>query len=347
MDETEKIETAARFKSRRGRPGMREGGPWGCAPARAPSGGAAVRRLVRAIGLAILLVAAGQATAVAADFLAGKTAFDRGDYAAALQEWLPLAEAGHGTAQQNVGFMYYHGFGVARDPATALRWFRRAAENGQGESQMMLGVMYGNGEGVERDLTESLTWFTVAILTLKDPENRRRAMENRTAVAQQMSQEDIETAIDRAYAWSGTTLRDGRVALDSLAPTEPAPAPRAVAPVQSGAAYDSGAAATAAETSPASPAPAAESGPAGEVTGFYVQTASLENRDAVDVEWRRQRARHADLLASRDRAVEEATLADGRVVYRLQIGPFARQGAARDLCAALKKQSQDCIVVRR
>ena len=51
----------------------------------------------------------------AQDFQKGFAAFNAGDYATALQEWKPLAEAGYDDAQYNVGIMYFNGYGVPLD----------------------------------------------------------------------------------------------------------------------------------------------------------------------------------------------------------------------------------------
>ena len=40
-------------------------------------------------------------------FPEGLAAYNAGDYATALQEWTPLAEAGDVAAQYNLGLMYY------------------------------------------------------------------------------------------------------------------------------------------------------------------------------------------------------------------------------------------------
>ena len=50
-----------------------------------------------------------------ADYDAGKTAYDRGDYATALKELKPLAEKGNAKAQSNIGLMYVKGQGVPQD----------------------------------------------------------------------------------------------------------------------------------------------------------------------------------------------------------------------------------------
>ena len=75
-------------------------------------------------GLAALLIATVSAHA---DYAAGKAAFDRGDWTTALREWRPLAKGGDAAAQNNIGFMYRYGRGVAINPAEAVKWYRRAA----------------------------------------------------------------------------------------------------------------------------------------------------------------------------------------------------------------------------
>jgi TPR repeat protein len=67
--------------------------------------------LTAAIITAAMLLSA----AHAADFWKGIDAANRGDYATALQEWKPLAEQGHASAQYNLGVMYANGYGVTQD----------------------------------------------------------------------------------------------------------------------------------------------------------------------------------------------------------------------------------------
>jgi TPR repeat protein len=109
--------------------------------------------------LALLLILACPAHA---DFQSGLDAYNRGDYAAALQEWKPLAEKGDANAQYNVGLLYARGQGVTQDFKEAAEWYRRAAEQGVPAAQYNLGVMYSNGEGVNQDPAEARKWFTKA-----------------------------------------------------------------------------------------------------------------------------------------------------------------------------------------
>jgi TPR repeat protein len=64
------------------------------------------------------------------DFDKGFDAYNNGDYATALEEWLPLAEQGDAVAQSNLASMYYNGEGVLQDYKTAVKWYTLAAEQG-------------------------------------------------------------------------------------------------------------------------------------------------------------------------------------------------------------------------
>ena len=65
-----------------------------------------------------------------ADFQKGLDAYDSGDYAAALKEWLPLAEQGDASVQYNLGQMYYKGLGVTQDYTRAHMWWNIAGSLG-------------------------------------------------------------------------------------------------------------------------------------------------------------------------------------------------------------------------
>jgi TPR repeat protein len=66
-----------------------------------------------------------------ADFQDGMDAYNRGDYATTLEEWRPLAEQGDALAQNNLGWMYYNGYGVPQDYVQARMWFTLAAAQGK------------------------------------------------------------------------------------------------------------------------------------------------------------------------------------------------------------------------
>ena len=113
--------------------------------------------LIFRLTLAVLLGGAG--LGANADFDEGAAAYERGDYAAALREWQPLAEQGDAPAQFNLGLMHAEGKGVPRDDRMAVQWHRRAAEQGDVSAQNSLGLMYAKGRGVPRDYKMAAQWY--------------------------------------------------------------------------------------------------------------------------------------------------------------------------------------------
>ena len=100
---------------------------------------------------------------LAADLQAGVEAYDRGDYAAALREFRPLAEQGDGDAQYHLGIMYDSGEGVSEDDAEAVKWYRRAAEQGYAKAQYRLGLKYYFADGVIMgSWDEAVKWWLKA-----------------------------------------------------------------------------------------------------------------------------------------------------------------------------------------
>ena len=118
-----------------------------------------LRKFLAAI---VIMIGALSASPVLADYEDGVAAIERGQYATALKEFLPLAKAGHAPAQYYLGLMYEQGDGVEQDHVESARWYTRAAEQGDGLSQMSLSFLYLEGEGVALDLVEALKWLYLA-----------------------------------------------------------------------------------------------------------------------------------------------------------------------------------------
>jgi uncharacterized protein len=72
----------------------------------------------------------------------GQAAFDRKDYAAALQLWQQLATQGNADAQYNLGRMYDRSKGILNDDIQAAKWYRMAADQGNAKAQFVLGQWY-------------------------------------------------------------------------------------------------------------------------------------------------------------------------------------------------------------
>ncbi len=142
-----------------------------------------MRRLVAALSVWLLWTTA----APAADFQAGLDAYNRGDYAAAYRELLPLAEQGDAGAQFRLGVMYDEGRGVPQSDAQAAEWYRKAAEQGNAVAQRFLGDMYAEGRGVPQSDAQAVEWY-------------------RKAAEQGIMQEDATSSEGRARSTHGTSV---------------------------------------------------------------------------------------------------------------------------------------------
>ena len=149
---------------------------------------------VRAIVLVLSFVCL--AVPAWADFQAGKDAYDRGDYATALNEWRPLAEQGHADAQTNLGSMYLNGDGVPQDYQLALYWFRSSANRGNAMALTQLGLMYERGNGVTQDVVLAHKWYILGAAN-----GDKLGAELRDALAKQMTPAQIFQAQQRAREW--------------------------------------------------------------------------------------------------------------------------------------------------
>lgn len=121
-----------------------------------------------------------------------------GDYEAAINLWMPLAELGNSYAQGYIGLMYnqghsgeqninkaakwyslasdqghipskwrlamlyYHGSGVTQDYQKAADLYHSAAKQGDIYSQKALGIIYSKGLGVPKDNILAYSWFNIA-----------------------------------------------------------------------------------------------------------------------------------------------------------------------------------------
>ncbi len=174
-----------------------------------------------------------------AGFTEGATAYNARNYAQALKDIAPLAKAGHADAQHLLGLMYYMGRGVARDYKLAMLWHRKAADQGKPDAQYVVGAMYYTGNAVETDPKQAVSWFRRAaekghaeaqhalalmyryhaaglpgdkvlaymLWSLAASGGNTNALEQRAAIAKNMTAEQIEEALAMSRAWRpGTPL---------------------------------------------------------------------------------------------------------------------------------------------
>lgn len=142
----------------------------------------AIFKWVVLVGIALLVTSC-------ADLQTGVDAYDRGDYAKALEVLRPLAEGGDAEAQVIVGIMYKFGEGVPQDYAEAANWMHRAARQGQPAAQGFVGIMYSMGQGVPQDYVKAHAYFAVAGM-----QGQKDGFTARNGLEKLMSPEDIAKA---------------------------------------------------------------------------------------------------------------------------------------------------------
>ena len=135
-------------------------------------------------------------TSAGAGYDDGWAAYKRGDYATALEEFLPLANEGNFISQFILGIMYRVGQGVPQDYAEAVKWYRLAAEQDFAPAQSSLGIMYREGQGVLQDYIQAHMWFNLAAI-----HSGEGGRENRDLIAKKMTSAQITEAQRLAREW--------------------------------------------------------------------------------------------------------------------------------------------------
>ena len=79
---------------------------------------------------------------------------------------------------------------------------------------------------------------------------------------------------------------------------------------------------------------------------YRVQLAAVKTKDGAQETWTKLQKKHAQLLSGKELTVVEIDKGSDGKFYRVQAGPFADRAAATDVCVALKKLEQGCMVVK-
>lgn len=96
----------------------------------------------------------------AQDVQSGIAAWQSGDYAKAVTEWRPLADAGNADAQFNLAQAYRLGRGVPQNLNLAEQWFERAARQRHEQAGASLGLLlFQNGRA-----REAMPWIQAAAM---------------------------------------------------------------------------------------------------------------------------------------------------------------------------------------
>jgi len=187
--------------------------------------------LATGAALVLLWLALGAAPAWG-DAAAGRAAYDRGDYARALEDWQSAANRGDPDAQFGLGSLYEYGFaGLPQDYKEADHWYQLAAAQDYSEAQYRLALIWAvGGEKLAPDPVEAYKWVILA------GESKgiwqTMAGELREQLDKVVSPQQREEATKRATAWRAARTQPAAAA--EAAPAAAAPAAATGAPVKPG-----------------------------------------------------------------------------------------------------------------
>ena len=277
---------------------------------------------------------------------AGIEAWQRGDHAAAVAIWRPLANQGNADAAFNLGQAYRLGRGVEIDLGQAQRWLERAARNGHVDAQVTLGLLlFDNGNRIA-----GLRWLKGAA----ENGEPRAMLVYGTAL---YNGDGVPSDPVLAYAYVSRSAAQGlapaKVTLaqmDSVMPIEQrrkgvalaldkAKSPVAEKPVTP---KPKPAPAKKAEIETKAPAPAAQKpsvAPSKPKAGQWrIQLGAFSKKESAQ-------ALYKQLAGKAPVAGRDYYLVAAGSVTRLQIGPFESKSAANSACTALKARGQPCFPV--
>ncbi|WP_445003729.1 tetratricopeptide repeat protein [Halomonas mongoliensis] len=114
--------------------------------------------------------------------------------------WLQVtAEDGLTISMENLAVRYRQGRGVERDLEKSFEWIMRAVELDELSAQRMAGEYYQKGMVVEQDLVKAYMMYDLG---------GGAGIEAKQAVAERMTEEQIEEAIARSWQWQ---LEHGKI----------------------------------------------------------------------------------------------------------------------------------------
>ncbi|WP_293883855.1 SPOR domain-containing protein [Sphingomonas sp.] len=297
-----------------------------------------------------------------ADLKTGDTAWQRGDYPAAVAQWRPLAIAGDPEAQLHMGQAYQLGRGVPVDLKLAQDWFRRAAQQGSEDgkdsyglvlfqtgkraealpyledaagrgnprAQYIVGTALFNGDMIAKDWPRAYAMMTRA--------SAAGIPAARTSLGQMdrfipLDQRTRGLALARAFDDHAKQTNLPKPLVAEPAPVE---APKSTMPVPNTPKTIAAKPAPpkAIPTKPTAPPPAPASG-----GNWRVQLGAFADAATVRALWPSLRSRIPALTPYRAFAVKAGPLT------RLQAGPLVSRAAADQLCAALRRAKQPCTPV--
>lgn len=94
-------------------------------------------------------------------FLLGNLSAERQDYDLAFYNWDKSMSYGYGRAYDNIGWLYYNGYGCKKDDIKAKAYFEKGLQLDKDDDYALyyLGLMYRYGYGVEADLARAYKYL--------------------------------------------------------------------------------------------------------------------------------------------------------------------------------------------
>jgi TPR repeat protein len=300
----------------------------------------------------------------------GVDAWRAGDYARAISEWQPLAEAGDADAQFNMGQAYKLGRGVPQDMDRARELFRLAADQGHLQAQANYGLMlfqdgdrseampyitqaaergepraqyvYGtalyNGDYAPRDWPRAYAMMTQAA---------GAGLPQATASLAQMDQYIPTDQREQGMAMAERMAAQNTAVEVAAAPPPPAPPERTVTEVEVPPPAENPPVVAPPPASPpvqqaeATPPPPPAPPPTARSGNWRIQLGSFRERPRAERLWFDLSARVRELAGLQPYLVRAGPYT------RLQAGPFRTQNEALRACQAARDAGSDCIAVRR
>jgi TPR repeat protein len=116
-------------------------------------------------------------------------AYAKHDFPKALDHFLAAAQAGDANAEYYAAAMYSVGDGARKDFPKAVKMFESAAEKEQPDALYALARLYIVGDGVPRNPERALAFYDRAIAAYPPGEARDAASEQRTALANVLTEQ--------------------------------------------------------------------------------------------------------------------------------------------------------------
>ncbi len=133
--------------------------------------------------------------------------YKSGDYARAMQLFLPRARQGDPEAEYYVARMYENAQGVAKDPEQVVKWYELAARHGHPKAQYKMAIGYAMGYGgLKHDDVAAGKWL------IRSAENGYRRAQKVLAKAYEMGKFGLPRDPERAEYWRKQAEEEDRKA---------------------------------------------------------------------------------------------------------------------------------------